>query len=499
MQKSEAQQKDPKQYSARSGLKIFMFAVTFFLSGLSTINISDNYISDFWRIRKCKPDGYERGAYMTGCVGTDAHKYYYHFGSMLLGIETEAVQNAQNVDVLIFGNSRTFRSFSTDAIDTYFRDKNLTYMVLALEGASFRSAIHTIESLNLKPKILMINNEIFYSDKVSPAFRAIIDFPEKYESRYTFFHEAQTIQKDVCSSNSKLLKKFYCEGDRPASWRSSITGRIEWNVVAEPEKQVLVKYDPAYRASLAGRFINHADELFSLPRLNNTCPVLYLVNSPSSSPELMEKMANILGIQSSFQDVDDLYTYDSSHLDRPNSEKWALEFVKALDTSIDYCLAGNIKNIPKNIDISTSIVSGLSDFETWKAVANIEVTNKAASAPDGTPNADRISFAKAGAKLQKIYRSQEIEQGANVTFGIWLWAENYTSTRLQIISSCSAQSQLESTIENIVATPTPRRYEIKHRFEHDQKCALIQIVGLKSESKLFAWQGDYNYVPPIGP
>ena len=108
---------------------------------------------------------------MFGCSGIKVHRY--HFGSIYLGIETEAVENARTADVLIFGNSRTYRSFSTDTIDAYFKEKNLTYMVLAVEGSSFRSAIYTIEALGLKPRIIMVNNEIFYSDRVSPAFQAL--------------------------------------------------------------------------------------------------------------------------------------------------------------------------------------------------------------------------------------------------------------------------------------------------------------------------------------
>ena len=250
------------------------------------------------------------------------------------------------------------------------------------------------------------------------------------------------------------------------------------------------------RASNAGSLFGRADEMLNLPDLEKTCPILYLVNSPSASPRLMKEMADGLGVQHAFQDVSDLYTYDGSHLDRPNSEKWAAEFVKALDPVIDYCLAGNTKKDPKKVDISKGIISGSSNFETWQSVGNAEVTNKASLAPDGTQNADALSFPKAGAKLRKIYKSQEIEKGASVTFGIWLWADNYTTARLQIIRSCSAKTPLETTNTNITITPKPQRFVVNHTFENSHECTLVQIVGLKDGSKLFAWQGDFKLSPP---
>ena len=210
-------------------------------------------------------------------------------------------------------------------------------------------------------------------------------------------------------------------------------------------------------------------------------------------------MADDLGIQHAFQHVDNIYTYDGSHLDRPNSEKWAEEFVKALDPAIEYCLAGGKREFQKPIDISKSITDGKTNFEVWKTIANTEVTNKNAIAPDGTQDADTIMMPKAGAKLQYIFRDQNIKKDSTVNFGIWLWSDDYSSIRLQLIRSCSAGTPIETISKTIYLTPRARRFELTKVFEHDHECTLVQIVSLKDKSNIVAWQGDFEYTEPEQP
>jgi len=342
----------------------------------------------------------------------------------------------------------------------------------------------------------MINNEIFYTDKVGDAFRDLVDFPDKYKTRFQFFYVAQTLQKKACRSNLDALKELYCSGKNNTLWRSAETGRINWDLKAEPEKLVLIDYKPKSRVALKSKFSVNANIFLNHPNiLNNSCPVLYLVNSPVSSPQLMQDMADDLGVQSAFSHVEGLYTYDSSHLDRPNSEKWAKEFVKSLDPAIDYCLAGNKREKPKELDISEQIVDGNSDFETWRAVAGAVVTNNGAKAPDKVKNADVIDIEKPGSKIQLILKKQAITSGDKLKFGIWLWSDEATTARIQIVRSCSANTPPEVSTAILGLTDKPKRFEIEHTFEHDHKCALVQIVGQKADSKVIAWQSLIEYKP----
>ena len=104
-------------YTQKSGWKIFAFLCVFLIAGGISIVKFDSYFTDFWKIRKCNPEGYKRGDFMTACAGIKVDSYA--FGSIYLGSQKNAVKNAKTADVIVFGNSRTMRSFSTNAIDNY--------------------------------------------------------------------------------------------------------------------------------------------------------------------------------------------------------------------------------------------------------------------------------------------------------------------------------------------------------------------------------------------
>jgi len=326
-------------YTQKSGWKMLAFLCVFLIAGSVSIIKFDSYFTDLWKIRKCNAEGYARGDFMTACGAVGIHRY--SFGSIYLGSQKNAVKNAQNADVIIFGNSRTMRSFSTDAIDNYFKTKGLTYMVLASEGASYRSAVLMVDKMNLSPKIVMVNNEIFASDKISAGFRELVDFPDKYKTRFDFFNMAQTLQRNACVSKFRWLKNYYCSGKTRSNWRSATTGRLKWDLVAAPEKQekIVAPLEDTGERNVP-RFLPNAEELIGHSDFKDSCPVLYIVNSPASSADTLKGIGGALDIQTVYTPVDDLYTYDKSHLDRPNSEKWAEAFVKELDPAIDKCLKG---------------------------------------------------------------------------------------------------------------------------------------------------------------
>ena len=483
-------------YAAAPRWKILTFLCVFLVAGVFTIIKFDSYFTDFWKIRNCNPDGYERGDFMTACGGIKVDRY--SFGSIYLGAQKNAVKNAENADVIVFGNSRTMRSFSTDALDTYFKEKGLTYMVLASEGASFRSSVLTSERMKIKPKIIMVNSEMFVSDKVSPAFRDLVDFPEKYETRFRFFNAAQTIHKHICTSQSGFLKQNYCKGRTNAQWRSAETGRFKWDLVAEPEKQVVFDFSMKTNHVYTRLYADRALELLQMRNYKESCPILYQVNSPRSMPKLMEKMAELLGVQSVFAYMGGLASYDKSHLDRPNSELWASEFVKVLDPVIDNCLSGKgkLKIVePEKFDIAKADIAGVSDFETWRTRFGMSVNDAAIESPDDTLTADKlVSSEEVNARLYKSFSDTPIKAGTTMQFGGWFWSEDEgVRLRLQIIRGCTNTTQAESSVESFNLTSEPQRLSIEHLFEYDQKCGLVLISINKPNVSVNAWQGRVEY------
>jgi len=487
------------QYSKASGFKLLAFLCVFLIAGVVSIIKFDSYFTDFWKIRKCNPEGYARGDFMTACAGIKVDRYA--FGSIYLGSQKNAVKNAKTADVIIFGNSRTMRSFSTDAMDSYFKSKGLTYLIFAVEGASFASAQHTVDKLGLKPKIVMTNTEILYTDVVGAAFSDLVYFPDKYKTRFDFFHAAQSLQKWACQSGIKTLENYYCKGRTNAGWRSAVTGRFDWELVAEPEKNLLItprteKNPPTSRLSA---ILPNAEEFLGNSNFKDSCHVLYMVNSPNSEPNLQTALADEVGALPVYTPFNDLKTYDKSHLDRPESERWSQAFVKDLDPALDKCLEGGGRYTPPVIevfDISTADIDGKTDFETWRAREGIKVLDSFAESPDDNKTADKIVVEKAGARLQKIYRETPIKAGMTVRFGGWFWADEDTRMRAQIVRSCSAATPVEQFNMFFMLSSEPKRYEISHTFEYDHDCALVQITASPGNTSFYGWRYRTEFKPP---
>lgn len=485
------------KYTQNSGWKMLAFLCVFLIAGVISIVKFDSYFTDFWKIRNCNPEGYARGDFMTSCAGIKVDRYA--FGSIYLGSQKNAVKNAKTADVIVFGNSRTMRSFSTDAIDNYFKSKGLTYVIFAVEGASYASAQHTVEKLGLKPKIVMTNTEILYSNVVGAAFGDLVFFPDKYKTRFDFFHAAQSFQKWVCAGNLQKLKNVYCNGRTGAGWRSAVTGRFKWELVAEPEKNLIfsARKEQNPPNGRVNTVLPNAREFLGNSHFKNSCHVLYMVNSPSSEPRLQKALSAEVGALPVYTPFNNLRTYDKSHLDRPTSERWATAFVKDLDPVIDKCLSGEGRYKPEVVekfDIATADIEGASDFETWRPRKGIMVLDANGEAPDETKTADIIKVEKSGARLQKIYNETPIKAGMTVTFSGWFWSDEPLAMRAQIVRSCSAATPVESVNTFFSLSQSPRRYEISHTFEQDHACALVQITTNRDNSSFYGWQYRTDFI-----
>ena len=487
------------QYSKASGFKLLAFLCIFLIAGVISIIKFDSYFTDFWKIRKCNPEGYARGDFMTACAGIKVDRYA--FGSIYLGSQKNAVKNAKTADVIIFGNSRTMRSFSTDAMDNYFKNKGLTYVIFAVEGASFASAQHTVNKLGLKPKIVMTNTEILYTNVVGKAFSDLVYFPDKYKTRFDFFHAAQSLQKWACQSGIKRLEDYYCKGRTSAGWRSAVTGRFKWELIAEPEKNILFsprseKNPPNSRLSA---ILPNAKEFLSNSNFKESCHVLYLVNSPKSEPNLQVALAHEVGALPVYTPLNGLRSYDNSHLDRPASERWSQAFVKDLDLALDKCLEGEGRYAPPVIepfDVATADIKGITDFETWTPRDGIKVLDSFAKGLDESKTADMIVVEKAGARLQKIYRKTPIKAGMTVKFSGWFWADEDTRMRAQIVRSCSAATPVEQFNLFFRLSNEPKRYEISHTFKQDHACALVQITASPDDTSFYGWRYRTEFISP---
>src|SRR5438874_1497550 len=101
--------------------RLLALAAIFLAAGIAAASISKSYITIPWRIRQCNAEPPRPNVTMILC--DDVSTRFYYTGALFLGIEKPLVESLRAADVVIIGNSRTQRSFSTKAVENYFARK----------------------------------------------------------------------------------------------------------------------------------------------------------------------------------------------------------------------------------------------------------------------------------------------------------------------------------------------------------------------------------------
>jgi hypothetical protein len=301
---------------------------------------SGNYLMAFANIAHCPVIAPRPHLTLTDCG--NASSGYYYSGSLYLGIDKDLVASLRRADVVIMGNSRTQRTFASEAIERYFAQRGLRFFVLASEGSGFRFSQLILDRLNVKPRILMINNESFFVDVLEDTNREVVLNPDRFFPQLSAFYYAKKMQSWICNSSVPFLRGLYCESGNSAGWRDETNGVLYVTVDADPPGRVLVEVPPETRMEHMDLFMRNARAFLASPSAKDSCIIDYVIPSNNASVDLARSMAAAIDAPFVFPDLGklgDLYSYDGSHLIVESSERWSAEFVNLVDPYVDACLS----------------------------------------------------------------------------------------------------------------------------------------------------------------
>jgi hypothetical protein len=317
--------------------KIASLVAAFLISAGITAAETDSYLLSPIRIAECGTSPPRPGDVLIKCW-SKAQGFYYS-GAIFLNVDRELVEGLRAADVVVFGNSRTVRTFRAGAIDEYFKRKGLSYFVLAGDGSGFRFAQMLLEKTGTRPKILLVSNESFYVDVLEDTYREFVLSPDRFYPAFVAFYYSKRMQDWICRSSFGILRRFYCHGTE-GEWRSTING-TEGVQPRDTPGYFPVRIPPESRMHFKPLFMANARAFLASPSAKGACLIEYLIPSNAASVDLARSMAADLKAPFVFPQVDDLHSFDGSHLLPESSERWASEFVKELDPSIDRCLKRN--------------------------------------------------------------------------------------------------------------------------------------------------------------
>ncbi len=287
-------------------------------------------------ILACPATGYDDAHYLAYCHG-DAYGDYDH-GAVWFGLEPGVRETAAGADVLFVGNSRLEFGFSSDAIRQWAAGNGLAYYLLGFsytENSAFLGPL--LEGLKPSARAYVINLDEFFRDQASPPGMEAMFGGSR--GRYEGKRDWQGPHRILCGALPILC------GNSVAYYRDRANGHWSHEGTWRTDKdQALLAtgidselpIDPAGldRAREVGEaFI---DKL-GVPR---DCVVLTYVPTRENKRATAEALAQSLGFELVSPRVEDMRTFDGSHLDPASAERFAAAFLEAAGPRLAACANG---------------------------------------------------------------------------------------------------------------------------------------------------------------
>jgi hypothetical protein len=292
--------------------------------------------ASYYRLRAdsvfgCQATGYSADDYLSYCQ-TEGYGDFEH-GAIWFNLEPVATHAASTADVLFVGNSRMEYGFSTDASKEWLAMHAPSYFLLGFAyhpRVLFEAAV--LRKLQPRARVFVINVDTFFQENASIPARAVMDEPDA-RSRYQRKQLWQTLHRSVCGRLA-----FLC-GDSYAIFKNRHTGM--WHgaglISANEVTSVADQTDPA---EVAGEIASGHRFLDSLG-VDRNCVIFTLVPTVDAPRAGTAQIAAALNVNFIAPDLEDLLTFDGSHLDRQSAERWSGAFFDAAGAQIRQCLAAD--------------------------------------------------------------------------------------------------------------------------------------------------------------
>jgi len=275
----------------------------------------------------CQATGYASDSYLAYCGSTGFGDYDY--GAFWFNLEPQATQAAARADVLFLGNSRTQYALSADATRTWFETAGVSWYLLgfAYDG-NFHFADPLLRKLQPKARVYVINLDLFFEPQPTLPARAVMQ-ERSAKGRYKDKKLWQQAHELVCSRTPTVC------GQEASFFRSRATGA--WRPIGGRFTGKAVSFDDRINPKVVGSYVRSGQDFLARLPVQPECQILTVVPTVDTPIATLGAIASALGRQLIAPQVNDLQTFDASHLDAPSAERWAKAFLAAAGPAIQRC------------------------------------------------------------------------------------------------------------------------------------------------------------------
>ena len=291
------------------------------------------YALRFHGIFACSAEGYTAESYLAECNAPSYGDYEY--GAFWFDMEPQALSAAARADVLFLGDSRLQFAFSSAATSSWSQTRRTPYYLLGFPDGNMAFLQQLLDRIRPKAKVLVINVNTFFETDLSPFAKFVMD-DDSARTRYNTKRFWQRVHMRICGAVPDLCGRNY------TVFRSQDTGGYEaygdYDMIGRRARSAPVSFvarthqdNVAEHIDLGRRFLEHSP-------VDRRCTILTIVPYVGTDVESAQAVARELQLPLIAPKVNDLHTFDTSHLDRASAQRWSEAFFAEAAPRIEKCL-----------------------------------------------------------------------------------------------------------------------------------------------------------------
>ncbi len=281
-------------------------------------------------IYACAATGYTADRYLGYCQAE--HYGDYDHGAFWFGLEPGIARSLSHAQVVFLGNSRLQWGFSSPVTAEWFSRLSAPYYLLGFSfDETYRFEGPLLRKFNVRPRVYVISLDSFFAPELSPPAQYVMN-DQMAAVHYESEHIAQYFHRHICGRLPALCGKEY------SVYRSAQTGA--WFATPARFRREPVGADTTIdRTKMSQQLVAARAFLASLP-VDKECVILTIVPTVRTQRDAAAALAAALDRPLVSPELDGLYTFDGSHLERESAQRWAEAFFDAAGPRIRSCIAG---------------------------------------------------------------------------------------------------------------------------------------------------------------
>jgi len=274
------------------------------------------------------PASYGSTAYLSDCNAINYGDYDH--GAFWFGLEPAARRAVGDARVIVLGNSRAQFAFSSPATVRWFEQRSIPFYLMGFshyESVTFVTPM--LAKVQPHASAYVINADRFFAEWLSPTSRRIL-YDRDARARYGEKQFWQSSHKAICGTAA-----FLCGRDL-AVYRDIANGTWFTSGVLPHEPSGVADGQPS-ETELWPHYIDLAKEFIGQLKVDRQCIVLTIVPNQGTKRAEAQAIAEALGVPFIAPRVDDLTTFDGSHLDVKSAARWSAAFLDAAGPLLERC------------------------------------------------------------------------------------------------------------------------------------------------------------------